>query len=228
MCPPCATAPRGRARWSRLRRFAVGAHGARPFKAKPAPRARRSCSLKGNPRARFPWPAASNLRPRAPRAKTRASSRSSASSVRPSPFPRSCHGSCGATSAPAPALRAFTIADVDTTARPDPAACPPLAENARNLDFAAVVVEYACPPLEGRATFAQDGRSRRGPCPDIRLRQAFGGTSLGKSDRLRAGKHRAGRTRHAACEALRLSHGGGGPLFPAAAQRKWGRRQKKA
>jgi len=44
MCPPCATAPRGRARWSRLRRFAVGAHGARSLRAKPAPRVRRLCS----------------------------------------------------------------------------------------------------------------------------------------------------------------------------------------
>lgn len=44
--------------------------------------------------------------------------------------------------------------------------------NARNRALAAVEVENACPPLEGRATFAQDGRSGRGPCPDTRLRRA--------------------------------------------------------
>jgi hypothetical protein len=66
--------------------FAVGAHGARPLRAKPAPRVRRSCSLQGNPRARFPWPAASTLR------------QAQGSSVRPSPFPRSWHYGCGAAS----------------------------------------------------------------------------------------------------------------------------------
>jgi len=100
LAPPCGSAPRrGRPRWSRRRRSKVGAHGARfPPGAGPAPRVRRLCSLKGNPplRARFPWPDASSLRPRAPRAKTRASSQSSASSVRPHPSPDSRHESCGA------------------------------------------------------------------------------------------------------------------------------------
>lgn len=160
IAPPCGSAPRrGRPRWSRLRRFAVGAHGARSLRAKPAPRVRRLSHEQGNPplRARFPWPAASSLRPRAPRTKTRASSRSSASSVRPSPFPRSCHGGC-------------------------------------------VRTRRASPP--GRASRFPVATPRRHPA-----RQE---------------------TCHAGCEALRLSHGGGGPLFPAAARRKWGRRQKKS
>ena len=103
--PPLRHGPQGPGALVALRQaqgFAVGAHGARALRAKPAPRVRRLSHEQGNPRARFPWPGASSLRPRAPRAKTRASSRSSASSVRPAPFPRSCHGSCGATSAPAP------------------------------------------------------------------------------------------------------------------------------
>ena len=101
--PPLRHGPQGPGALVALRQaqgFMVGAHGARALRAKPAPRVRRLCSLQGNPRARFPWPAASSLR--CPRRRYGTSRPSSASSVRPSPFPRSCHGGCGAPAAPAP------------------------------------------------------------------------------------------------------------------------------
>ena len=94
-------------------------HGERALKTKPAPRVAGCVDEQGNPRTRFPWPAASSLWPRAPR-RRRTSSRSAASSVRLSPFPRSCHESCGdnfRASTP-DALRASTIADVDTAVAP--------------------------------------------------------------------------------------------------------------
>ena len=68
-----------------------------------------------------------------------------------------------------------------------------------------------------RSRMAQDGRSRRRPCPGM----------WGKRHRLRTGKHRAGRTRHAACEALRLPHAEAVRFFPPPPRRGGGGGRKK-
>jgi hypothetical protein len=85
--------------------------------------------------------------------------------------------------APAGALRAFTVANVDTAAA---AGSGPEAGN------------RPCGPFAWKTTL-QDGAGRAISMPPLSRHG-------GKHHRLRAGKHRAGRTRHAACEALRLPH----------------------
>jgi len=88
------------------------------------------------------------------------------------------------TFAAAPALRAFTIAYVDTAAAAGPGEMPGT---------------WPLRPWTWKTTrHVRPGRA-------ISTRPLS--WHLGESDRLRAGKHRAGRTRHAACEALRLRGG---------------------
>lgn len=152
--PLCAVRPRGRGALVALRQaqgFVDGAPGARSLRAKPAPRVRRDRCCVGEPPD--PVPLGRPLQAcgvRAAATGRRGHPQLQACGLHP--FPRSCHGGCGAPAAPAP---------------------------------------YA--PREAEAsTFAQDGRSRPGPCPDM--------GENGTAPRRQPARQE---TCHAGCEALR-------------------------
>lgn len=207
--------------------------GRRPRRAAFADKARAPCSpvmfIEGEPPATRPVPLAGRFKLAAAcAAHEDARVFAVASFKRPAfPSPDSCHGGCGAPAAPAPgpcgALRTRTRSPTGarrlrpaTRARSMSAAThigsrlhlfqghtgPRLWPENQSLirSFAGhragkgETGETAVADLGRLSTLPQEGRSRRRPCPDMGE----------KRHRLRAGRHRAGRTRHAACEALRL------------------------